>query len=138
MHYTYEIDITPAHTVLSPLVVPIKLNAGVLFNADLLFEVGDGYSSCIELWDKSTQILPTNQESWYSADGLLISAPCWYSLSDNGNDLYVIAWNRGGVYNHTVTLMLSVKDPAEPDLYSILATQNDLLYRQIEMLRSML
>lgn len=138
MHYSYEIDILTTHTVDAPFVYPIKLTAGILFNVDLLFEVGDGYSSCVILWDQANQILPSNPDGWYSADGLLIVAPCWYNLGDKGNDLYFIAWNRGGLHNHTVNVMLSVKDPAEPDMMSLIQAQNAIIERQISVLKGLM
>lgn len=138
MHYSYEVDVLTSYTEAVPLVQPLKLSAGILFNADFLFEVGDGYSSCVILWNRATQILPSNPDGWYSADGLLISAPCWYDLSQNDTELYLIAWNRGGMYDHTINVMLSVKAPNEPDVETAIKYQNDILSRQIDLMRSML
>jgi hypothetical protein len=45
MHYSHEIDITTAHTVNAPLEQLLKFTAGKLKGVDILFEVGDGYSS---------------------------------------------------------------------------------------------
>jgi hypothetical protein len=136
MHYSYEVTIEPEHTTTSPLIFPIKLSAGILFNVDLLFEVGDGFSSCVMLYDRAKQILPSNPDGFYAADGLLISAPLWYNLDEEDNNLNVIAWNRGGVYSHTVAIMLSVKAVDEPDVNSIMSMMIDTIDRLITLMRS--
>lgn len=135
LHYSYEIDVLVEHTADSPLIYPIKLTAGILTNAEFLFEVGDGYSTCILLWDDANQILPSNPDGFYCADGLLVSAPLWHNLSKSNNQLYVIAWNRGGVYDHSVNLMLSVKAPDEPDVTQLIDAQNGILDRLITTLK---
>jgi hypothetical protein len=136
MHYSYEIEVSTAYTASEPLVYPIKLASGTLKFVDFLFEVGDGYSTCLILWDRAKQLLPSNPDGFYAADGLLISASLHYDLDANDNDLYLIAWNRGGVYDHTVNVMLTVKGVEEPDEYGIMLLMRDTIERLIDLMRS--
>ncbi len=136
MHYSFEFDVLTTHTAASPLIQEIKLAAGILNKAELLFEVGDGFSSCVKLYGLGRQLLPSNPDGFYSADGLLIEAPLWYNLSKESNTVYIVAWNRGGVYNHTCTLMLSVKAADEPDTNSIMSLMIETIDRLITLMRS--
>jgi hypothetical protein len=135
MHYSYEIDISPDNTVSNPLELHIKLAAGIILSVDFLFEVGDRFSSCVTLWDNAVQILPSNSDGWYSADGLLINAPVYYKINERGNDLYVIAWNRGGVYDHTVTMMISVESVDEPKVMELIKSQNGIFERLLNAIK---
>ena len=135
MHYSYEIDISPSDTVNNPLELHVKLSAGIIFSVDFLFEVGDGFSSCVTLWDNAVQVLPSNQEGWYSADGLLIVAPVWYKIDERGNDLYVVAWNRGGVNDHTVNMTISVQGVDEPQVIDLINAQNGIFERLLNVLK---
>lgn len=136
MHYSYEIDVLTSYTADAPLVYPIKLASGILKQADFLFEVGDGYSSCVILYDRSIQLLPSNPDGFYTADGLLVSAPLHYNLDKNDNDLFLIAWNRGGVYDHTINVMLSVQSVDEPDPSSQVSLLRETVDRLIDLMRS--
>lgn len=136
MHYSYEVEVTPSDTASSPVVFPIKLAAGVITDVSFLFDVGDGFSTCVCLWNRANQILPTNPEGFYSADGQLITAKLWYDMSTNDNDLFVIAWNRGGLYGHTVTIMIDVRGPDEPDVYSLQNGLIDVINRLVDLMRS--
>jgi hypothetical protein len=107
-----------------------------LFNVELLYEVGDGFSTCVLLCDDSKQVLPSNPDGFYCGDGILITAPVWYDMQDEGNNLYVVAWNRGGVYNHSVNIMLSVKGVDEPDTNSIQVMMIETIDRLITLMRS--
>lgn len=136
MHYSYEVTIETTDTVADPLEYEIKLGSGIITGVELLFEVGDGFSSCVQLWDRGKQILPTNPDGFYAADGLLIEAPLYYSLDDEDNVLYVIAWNRGGVYAHAVTVMISVKANDEPDVTSLMGLMIETIDKLITLMRS--
>jgi hypothetical protein len=135
MHYSYEIDITTADDIDAPVVFPIKLQSGILTEFDLVFEVGDGYSSCVSLWDKTIQLLPNNSEGYYSGDGIRINAPLYHKLSEIGNDLYIVAWNRGGIYDHTVSVMLSVKGDNEPDVTDLMDKLLSVIDNGIDLIK---
>ena len=135
MHYSYEITITPDNTASNPLVQHIKLASGIILGVDFLFEVGDGFSSCITLWDNAVQILPSNSDGFYSADGILVNAPLWYKINERGNDLYVVGWSRGGPYEHTTTIMISVQSSDEPQVMELIQAQNGIFERLLNVIK---
>lgn len=136
MHYSYEVEIATTDIASDPKEYEIKLGSGIITGVELLFEVGDGFSSCVQFWDRGKQILPTNPDGFYAADGLLVHAPLYYSLDNEDNVLYVIAWNRGGVYDHTVTVMISVKANDEPDVTSLMGLMIETIDKLITLMRS--
>ena len=138
MHYSYEIDVTTSHTVDDPLIYHVKLASGKLTEMQTVFEVGDGYSSCVTLWDGSKQLLPTNLDGYFTGDGLAVYSPINYDLTENGNNLYLVAWNRGGVYDHAVNVMLAVKGDDEPDVLSLMTLLNATVNRLIDLCRALL
>jgi hypothetical protein len=138
MHYSYEVNVLTSHTSSSPLVYPIKLASGILNGAEFLFEVGDGFSSCVTLWDRGKQLLPSNPDGFYTADGISLKAPVWYDLDFEDNDLFIVAWNRGGIYDHPVNVMLSVKGNNEPDPFSIMQLMNETIGRLIQLCRELI
>lgn len=137
MHYSYEVTVTPSDDYNNPVVYEIKLASGILLSADFLFEVGDGFSTCVCLWSDSKQLLPVNVEGFYTGDNIMIHAPCYYPLTAEGNLLYLVAWNRGGIYDHDVNVYLHVKGDNEPDVYSLQQSLNDTIDRLISLIRSM-
>lgn len=136
MHYSFEFSVAPTDTIASPLVFDIKLTAGILTGVDFLFEVGDGFASCVQLWNRGEQLLPSNPDGFYAADGLLIPCPIWYDMSKEDNSLRVVAWNRGGTYNHTISIMLAVKGVDEPDIMNIQQMMITTIDRLITVIRS--
>jgi len=135
MHYSYEIDVLTTHTVAAPLEQLIKFTAGKLKGVDILFEVGDGFSSCLQLYSNGYQLLPTNQEGFYSADGLLVHAPVYLDMNEEDNEIWVVAWNRGGIYDHAVTLMFEVQAPNEPELNGLIKLLDDTVNRMIDLIK---
>lgn len=135
MHYSHEIDITAAHTTSAPLEQLLKFTAGKLRNVDILFEVGDGFSSCLQLYTNGYQLLPSNSDGFYSGDGILVHAPIFLDMSEEENELWVVAWNRGGVYDHAVTLMFEVQGPNEPDLQDLIKLQDETTNRMIDLIK---
>lgn len=136
MHYSFEVEVLTTHTSSAKLVYPIKLASGILTGVDLLFEVGDGFSSCVQIWNRGNQILPSNADGFYCADGQLLHAPVWYDIDAEDNALYVLAWNRGGTYDHAVNVMLSVKAVDEPDMMSLQQAMISTVDRLITLMRS--
>jgi len=135
MHYSHEVYITTAHTVSAPLEQLIKFTAGKLRSVDLLFEVGDGFSSCLQIYTNGYQLLPSNSDGFYSADGLLVHAPVYLDMSEEENELWVVAWNRGGVYDHTVTLMFDVQGPNEPEVEDLVKLLTDVIGRVVDLIK---
>jgi len=138
MHYSYEATVLNTHTVSSPLVVPMKLGSGIFYKADVVFEVGDGFSTAVVIWDRAKQILPTNPDGFYSGDGVVYPCPCYYNLDKEDNDIFLIAWNRGGVYNHDVNVMLSVRGLDEPDEFGIMKLMTETINRLIQLCRELI
>jgi len=138
MHYSYEIDVTTANPVDDPLIYHIKLASGKLKEMQTVFEVGDGYSSCVTLWDRGKQLLPTNADGFFTGDGLAVYSPINYDLDVEDNDLYIVAWNRGGVYDHAVNILLAVQGVDEPDQYSLMELMNSTINRLIDLCKQLI
>lgn len=138
MQYAYEVDVTPSDTTDDPIVYTCKLSAGILTKVSTLFEVGDGYSTCVQIWTPGAQLIPTNADSFLCGDAVLIESPTWYNIDENFNTLFIVAWNRGGVYDHSVNVMFDVRSPDEPDLYKVINAQAELMDRLISLIRSMI
>ena len=133
MHYSYELTVSTSDTASDPQVYHVKLASGILKEMQTVFEVGDGYSSCITLWNRGKQLLPTNPDGFFTGDGISVFSPIYYNLDDEDNDLYIVAWNRGGVYDHSVNIMLSVQESNEPDVIGIMKLMNDTIDRLITL-----
>lgn len=136
MHYSYEVTVTASDTIDDPVILPITLGAGIITDAQFLFDIGDGFSTCVCLWTNYHQLLPTNPDGFYSADGLMIPAKLWHSLEKEGNVLYIVAWNRGGLYDHTVNVMLDVRGPEEPDIHELALRQIEVTHRLIDLMKA--
>lgn len=135
MHYSHEIDILTTHTAAAPLEQLLKFTAGKLKSVDILFEVGDGYSSCLQIYTNGYQLLPSNSDGYYSADGLLVHAPVFLDMSEEENELWVVAWNRGGLYDHAVTLMFDVQGPNEPEILDLIKLLTDIINRVVDLIK---
>jgi hypothetical protein len=138
MHYSHEITVSTSDTAEDPQVFHIKLASGFLKEMQTVFEVGDGYSSCVTLWDRGKQLLPTNPDGFFCGDGVNIFSPIHYDLDAEDNDLYIVAWNRGGVYDHAVNIMLSVQGVDEPDITGLMGLMNSTINRLITLCRDLI
>ena len=138
MHYSYELTVSTSDTAEDPQVYHIKLASGILKEMQTVFEVGDGYSSCITLWDRGKQLLPTNPDGFFTGDGVSVFSPIHYDLDAEDNDLYIVAWNRGGVYDHAVNIMLSVQGSDEPDIIGVMKLMNETIDRLITLCKGLI
>lgn len=138
MHYSYEVEVTPSDVVTDPVVYPIVLATGILRRVRIFFPYGCSRAVRCSLWDRSIQILPTNQDGYYSLDGEVADADVYYSLDDNDHYLYLVAWAVDTAYNHTITIHLDVQGPEEPDANKVMVLLNSTLDRLIDLCRSLL
>ena len=136
MHYSYEILVSPDDDVDNPVVFPVHLGSGKLHEVVIQFEVGDGFSTAVTIWNRANQLLPSNADGIYSGDGSIIYAPIFYDLDIDDNELYCIAWNRGGLYDHNVNLMLSVRGSDEPEIMSLIETLRYTIEVLVSTIRS--
>ncbi|DBA35226.1 TPA_asm: hypothetical protein vir530_00002 [dsDNA virus vir530] len=135
MHYSHELTVLPTNTIDNPVVKAIGASSGILTDMEVLFEVGDGFSTAVILCNRAMQLLPSNMDGFYTADGLLLHAPIYYNLDVEDNDLFLIAWNRGGDYSHSVNIMLSVRGNNEPDPNSIMVLMVETINRLISLMK---
>ena len=138
MHYSYEVEVTPSDVVTDPVVYPIVLATGILRRVRIFFPYGCSRAVRCSLWDRSIQILPTNQDGYYSLDGEVADADVYYSLDDNDHYLYLVAWAVDTAYNHTITIHLDVQGPEEPDANKVMVLLNSTLDRLIDLCRSLI
>ena len=138
MHYSYEVEVTPSDVVTDPVVYPIVLATGILRRVRIFFPYGCSRTVRCSLWDRAIQILPTNQDGFYSLDGNTVDADVYYSLDDNDHYLYLVAWSVDSAYNHTLTIHLDVQGPEEPDANKVMVLLNATLDRLITLCRSLI
>ena len=138
MHYSYEVEVTPDDSVTDPVVYPTVLATGVLRRVRIFFPYGCSRTVRCSLWDRAIQILPTNQDGYYSLDGNVVDADVYYSLDDNDHYLYLVAWAVDSAYNHTLTIHLDVQGPEEPDANKVMVLLNATLDRLITLCRSLI
>jgi hypothetical protein len=69
-------------------------------------------------------------------DGAAIDASLWHNMDDTTNLFYLVAWNVGGVYSHTLNVLIDVKGVDEPDVYNIMERFRDTMDRLIDLMRS--
>lgn len=136
MHYSFEVPVSPDDDVDNPVVFPIHLGSGKLHEVVIQFEVGDGFSSAVTLWNRANQLLPSNADGVYSGDGSIIYAPIYYDLDVEDNELFVVAWNRGGLYDHSINVMLSVRGSDEPEILSLIETLKLTIDTLVSTIRS--
>ena len=60
----------------------------------------------------------------------------WHNMDDTTNLFYLVAWNVGGVYSHTLNVLIDVKGVDEPDVYNIMERFRDTMDRLIDLMRS--
>ena len=138
MQYSYEITVGVDDTVDDPLIFPVKLASGVVREMLTVFEVGDGYSSCVTLWDGSKQLVPANSDGYLTGDGLMYVSPLRYDLDESGNQLYLVAWNRGGVYDHSVNVLITVSDSEDLDQSQLTQLMIDTINRLIDLCKGLI
>ena len=138
MQYSYELTVGVGHTFADPLIFPVKLASGIVREMLTVFETGDGYSSCVTLWDASKQLVPANSDGWLTGDGLMYVSPLHYDLDENGNTLYIVAWNRGGVYDHSVNVLITVSDPEDLSQSQLTQLMIDTINRLIDLCKRLI
>jgi len=57
-------------------------------------------------------------------------------MDESSNLFYLVAWNAGGTYPHTLNILIDVKGVDEPDLFSIMDRLRDTTDRLIDLMRS--
>lgn len=138
MHYSWELVVNTGNTVNNPATLNLGLPCGIVEEVDIYFPYGCGRVIRAQLYDGATQILPTNVEGFYALDGDTSKAPMYYDLSDEYNILQLRAWTITGQLAHTLTVMVYVKGPNEPDLLAVLKAQVDCMNKQIDLIRSLI
>jgi hypothetical protein len=137
MHYSFEISVTPLNTVANPVAQILHMSAGVLVSVDIEFPSGCAKGIRCALYDGSTQILPSNAEGFYALDSSTVHAQVWYDLNLKYNELIFVAWNIGIKYTHSITVMLEVQGPDEPNLGKMVQLIADVLNRLVDLLKGM-
>ena len=137
MQYSYELTVAVGNTLADPLIYPVKLASGIVREMLTVFEVGDGYSSCVTLWDASKQLNPTNSDGFLTGDGVMFVSPMHYDLDAEGNTLYLVAWNRGGVYDHSVNVLITVSDPEDLSQGQLTQLMIDTINRLIDLCKKL-
>lgn len=138
MHYSYEVEVTPDDSVTDPVVYPIVLATGILRRVRIFFPYGCVNSVRCCLYDRSLQILPTNQDGYYALDGDSVDADVYYNLDDNDHFLYLVAWSMGTDYDHSLSVHLDVQGPEEPDSNKVMVLLAETLERLIDLCRSLI
>ena len=136
MHYSYEAEVTPADTVDDPLVFPVTLTSGILKGLEVFFPSGCSRTVRIQLWNRGKQIAPSNADGFYALDGDKASAGLHYDIDKEDNELFVIGWNIGGMYDHVITIHLEVQGPEENTMDELVKLMLETINRLIDLMRS--
>lgn len=138
MQYSYFFTVEPENDVDSPVVETIKLASGILREVHLSIPSGVNNTVRCCILNDAVQLLPSNQDGYYSGDGITINAPLWYDLVANSNTLYFVGWSVDANYEHTIGIMLDVKEDNEPDMTLLQAKLGDVMDHLISMIKSYL
>ena len=136
MHYSFFLTVTPANDVDNPAYCHIHLAAGVLENIKLFFPVGCSQVIRATLETDAVQLLPTNQNSYYSLDGEVVDANLHYDMDAETNSLWLKAWTIGSSYDHTLTLHCEVRGPDEPSLELVMSKILDTIDTLADLIRN--
>lgn len=137
MHYSFDVPVTPADTAGDPVIFPMPLATGILRNVKIFFDYGCGRTVRACLFNRGIQILPTNADGYYALDGDKAEANLYYNLDDD-NELFLVAWNVEGSYDHTLSVHLEVQGPDEPSLETLQRLMIDTVNRLIDLIRAWL
>ena len=138
MHYSFFFTIEPSNDVDNPVVETIKLASGVLRGVHLSIPAGVNSSVRCCVLNDSVQLLPSNQDGYYSGDGVVIDASLWYDLTLNSNVLYFVGWSVDSNYDHEIGIMLDVKEDNEPDMVVLQSKLGEVMDHLISMIKSYL
>ena len=136
MHYAYQATIEPTHTVNSPLEQSIKLGSGILKRVQIFFPSGCNQKVMCSIWNNGEQIVPTNPDGFYSLDGSIADAMMYHNLDQKTNQLWFVGWSTGTDYDHTLSIMLDVQGPDEPDVNNLMMLMRETIERLISLMRS--
>jgi len=135
MHYSYEGTVLTTNTVTNPKVVEMKLGAGILKRVVVDFPAGCNKHVKAFIMDRAVQVLPTNPEGFYSYEDYKVTADVYIPISTENNTLWLYAWNVDASWPHTISCLLDVESPDEPNIYRVLESFSGLLERFIDLLR---
>lgn len=138
MHYSFFFTVEPENDVDNPVVETIKLASGILRGAHLSIPSGVNNTVRCCILNDAVQLLPSNQDGYYSGDGVVIDASLWYDLIVNPNTLYFVGWAVDANYDHTIGIMLDVKEDNEPDMTLLQSKLGDVMDHLISMIKSYL
>ena len=110
MHYAFEFTVSPEDTVDSPVVEQIILGSGIVKDVVFSFPYGCANTVRCYICNDSIQLLPINQDGYYSGDGFNLSASLWYDLVANSNKLYFVGWSVDAAYDHAIKIFINVKE----------------------------
>ena len=136
MHYAYQFTVEPTHTASSPLEESIKLGSGILKRVQIFFPSGCNQLVRCSIWNNGEQILPTNSDGYYSLDCSSVDASVHHNLDQNTNQLWFVGWNVGTDFNHSLSVMIDVQGPNEPDINNLMMLMRETIERLISLMRS--
>ena len=138
MHYVFDLTILPTNLVDNPALCSIKLGAGIIKHATIVFPAGVRRKIRCYVAMASKQIMPTNQDSYYSEDNYVVEAPFYIKMSEESNELWFVAWSVGSGYNHNLRLMLEVQGVDEPSPEESIRVLGSAIEALVTKLRSWL
>lgn len=136
MHYCYEVVVEKTNTAQSPVIFPVVLGAGIVRRVQIVFRLGCDKRVRVKLYDGSKQILPTNPEGYYALDGDIVDVQFYYDLSKEYNELFLVAWAYNAKLSHTLTVMIDVDGPDEPNITASLKYLANAIHELVAYARS--
>jgi len=137
MHYTYPITVQPSNTADKPVIVRCKLTTGIIRHVSIYFPRGCNYVVRVQIHTDALQLLPSNQDGYYTGNDYAVECSCYFPTDVFGNELIIRAWSRNARYPHTICVYIDLVEPAE---YEVLLAPKYLYNATkllVELLRDM-
>jgi hypothetical protein len=109
MNYFYGVAIPKNTPQLTVVTTEIKLTKGTIDYISLFFPFGCAGLVGIQLWQYGYQLFPTNRDSYYLGDNVLIPFSTIVDISEEPFNLYVKGYNLDDLYNHTVYININME-----------------------------
>lgn len=108
MFYSWPITIAAENTINNPAIIEMPMSAGVIHQVDVLFPINCNHYICVQVFDASFQLWPSNRAGSIRGNASVISFRDFYEMSTDNNILTGVAWWEGVETENTVWIQLGV------------------------------
>ena len=86
----------------------LTISRGVVHLVWITFPPGCAHLAKVQLYDGGHQFLPSTEGMWVHGDGITRKIPLFYEMSEEPLRITIRAWNEDDIYEHTITVEVSV------------------------------